>query len=401
MMRAIMMRLAWRFLKEPDKRLLLRFARGAGWNSMRAIRKFEERRRKGIIFPAFFFISLTNNCNLRCQGCWVSPTSPPRELDLKVLGNFIRSCKAQGSSFFGLLGGEPLLYRGLLDLLAEHQDCYFLIFTNGTLVTEDVARRFRELGNVTPLVSIEGLESVSDERRGGRDVYGRTLAGLDACRRQRLITGVATSVCKSNFKDVVSEAFLKDLAARGVLYMWYYIYRPVGPDPCPDLKLSPEEIVELRRFIVDMRDKVPIMVVDAYWDHEGRAMCPAATGIAAHISPEGYVEPCPPLQLAGDNIGDGTDVYERISRSAFLGEFRTLSAGTTRGCIIMERPDLLNTLRQEKGAVDSSLRGTMASELARMTPAPSHHIAGSEIPETNAFYRFAKKRWFFGFGAYG
>jgi len=396
-----MIRLAWRFLTEPDPRILARFARGAGWNGMRAIRKFEARRRQGISFPAFVFVSLTNHCNLRCQGCWVSQTSPPRELDLRTLGNLFRSCKAQGSSFFGLLGGEPLLYRGLFDLLAEHKDCYFLLFTNGTLLTDDVARRLRALGNVTPLVSIEGLESVSDERRGGTGVYGRAVEGLNVCRRHRLITGVATSVCKSNFKDVVSEAFLKDLVARGVLYVWYYIYRPVGPEPCPELKLSSEEIVELRRFILEMRDRLPLVIVDAYWDHEGRALCPAATGIAVHISPEGYVEPCPPLQLAGESIGDGTDVYERIVKSSFLREFRRLSSETTRGCIIMERPDLLNTLRESQGAVDSSLRGTLAEELARMTPTPSHHIAGAEIPEKNVFYRFAKRHWFFGFGAYG
>jgi MoaA/NifB/PqqE/SkfB family radical SAM enzyme len=285
--------------------------------------------------------------------------------------------------------------------MARHPECYFLLFTNGTLITDGVARRLRELGNVSPLISIEGLETVSDERRGGSEVYRRTLEGLGHCRRQRLMTGVATSVCQSNFRELVSEKFLRDLIGRGVHYVWYYIYRPVGPNPCPDLKLMPDQIVELRRFMVDMRKRLPIIIVDAYWDHEGRALCPAATGIGHHISPAGYVEPCPPLQLAGEHVGDGSDLYARLTTSSFLRDFRSVAAGTTRGCVIMERPDLLRELAAKAGATDSSGRGTMDAELGNLQPCSSHHLPGREIPETSWPYRVAKKYWFFGFGAYG
>jgi hypothetical protein len=35
-----------------------------------------------------------------------------------------------------------------------------------------------------------------------------------------------------------------------------------------------------------------------------------------------------------------------------------------------------------------------------MTRRHSQHHPGHEIPEANWAYRFAKKHWFFGFGAY-
>jgi hypothetical protein len=183
--------------------------------------------------------------------------------------------------------------------------------------------------------------------------------------------------------------------------VWYYIYRPVGAQPCPELKLTPDQIVELRRFMVEMRTRLPIIIVDAYWDDEGRALCPAATGIGHHISPSGYVEPCPPLQLAGEHVGDGTDLYERLTGSAFLREFRHAATETTRGCVIMERPDLLLQLAGETGARDSSGRGTVKAELGGLSPCSSHHLPGREIREASWPYRFAKKHWFFGFGAYG
>ena len=76
-------------------------------------------------------------------------------------------------------------------------------------------------------------------------------------------------MCQSNFDQVVSRAFLEDMASRGVQYAWYYIYRPVGPNPTPELCLRPEQIRELREFLVDSRTWAPIIVVDTYWDADG------------------------------------------------------------------------------------------------------------------------------------
>ena len=49
---------------------------------------------------------------------------------------------------------------------------------------------------------------------------------------------------------------------------------------------------------------------------------------------------------------------------------------------------------------DPTLRKTAAVELAWMKSRPSQHVPGQEVPEENFVYRFAKKHWFFGFGAY-
>ena len=59
-------------------------------------------------------------------------------------------------------------YGPLLEFLAQHPDCYFQVFTNGQLITDDVAAELRRVGNVSPLISVEGTEIVSDERRGYR-----------------------------------------------------------------------------------------------------------------------------------------------------------------------------------------------------------------------------------------
>ena len=394
-------RIAWRMMRETNPRLLMLFLGKCMGNTLRAIRSFSRRAAEGDRFPAFIFISLTTACNLSCQGCWVTQTTPPVELAPDTVSALITAAKRRHSRFFGLMGGEPLLYHHLFDLLAQHRDCYFQVFTNGTLLTDSVAARFRALGNVTPLVSIEGLSAVSDVRRGGTDVYGRALAGIAACRRHGLVTGVASSVCASNFNEVVTVAFIHDMVHRGVQYLWYYIYRPAGANPTPELALSTAQVRALRTFIVEARTRHPLVIVDAYWDHEGKALCPAATGISHHVNPWGDVEPCPPIQFACDRVDSDTDAVDVIAHSQFLHAAREAFARTSRGCILLENPAALATLVCAHGARDTSGRNTGLAELAALTPCPSHDMSGHEIPEKHWFYRFAKKHWFFGFGAYG
>ena len=110
---------------------------------------------------------------------------------------------------------------------------------------------------------------------------------------------------------------------------------------------------------------------------------------------------CPPIQFAVENVADSADVVQLIEGSTFLREFRSFAAGQTRGCIFLERPDLLRQFCLEQGARDTTGRGTGFEELAAMTRGCSQHLPGREIPEKHWAYRFAKRHWFFGFGAYG
>jgi hypothetical protein len=125
----------------------------------------------------------------------------------------------------------------------------------------------------------------------------------------------------------------------GVFYTWFHVYRPMGPDACPDLCLTPEQQLRIRKFVVEMRAKKPIAIIDAYYDGEGRALCPAATGISHHINPWGGIEPCPIIQFAKESIHDeGRTLGEKFLQSEFLRDFRTLAQQTTRGCIVLEPP---------------------------------------------------------------
>jgi MoaA/NifB/PqqE/SkfB family radical SAM enzyme len=390
---------ARRMITETDPRALAKFAYNFGIKGIRSVELYKKRLKRGEHFPPFLFISVISNCNLRCQGCWVDVEGPGDKIAVEDLNRIVRDAKKHGNSFFGILGGEPFLHPELLDLFAAHPDCYFQVFTNGQMITDAIAQRLRQLGNVSPLISIEGNEIVSDERRGRLNVYSKTLAGLENCRRHKLIIGVATSVCQSNI-ELVSENWLRKLISLGVHYAWFHTYRVVGPKPAAHLALTAEQVRTVRRFIVEMRAKLPIAIVDAYWDDKGEALCPMATGVSHHISPYGDIEPCPIIQFAKETIHDRDSLYEIMNGSEFLREFRETSAGATRGCVMLERPDLVRDLVVKHSARDTTQRQSALAELVSLQPRNSQYDPGNEIPEEHWMYRFAKKRWFFGFGAY-
>jgi MoaA/NifB/PqqE/SkfB family radical SAM enzyme len=389
-----------RIVRTVDPKCLAKIAWNFGFKGARSVMLFKKRMERGEYFPPFLYISILNSCNLRCQGCWVDVDKPRESLKLDELNKIVTDAKNHGNAFFGVLGGEPFMHPELFDFLRAHPDCYFQVFTNGQMITEKAAATLRQLGNATPLVSVEGTETVSNERRGGKDVLNRTLRGLQNCLDAKLLTGVATSLCKTNIDDLLTESWLQKLIRMGVHYTWYHTYRPVGPKISEELALSPDQITRVRRFVVEQRARMPIAIVDAYYDHNGKALCPMATGISHHIGPTGGIEPCPIIQFATDSVRTERDLYDVFNQSAFLKDFRQTAARHTRGCIVLERPDLMKDLVSRHSAKDTTIRQTAMNEVSGMKSRTSQWREEEEIPEQHWMYKIAKRFFYHDFGVY-
>src|SRR5262249_54452385 len=153
-------------LVETDKRLLWKLAWTMGVKGTRSVQLHKQRLRRGEYFPPFLYVSVINSCNLRCQGCWVDVAAKQQTISPEAFDKLVREAKEMGNVFFGIVGGEPFMHPRLLDMLEAHPDCYFQVFTNGHFLTDERAKRLRKMGNVTPLISVEGTEIISDQRRG-------------------------------------------------------------------------------------------------------------------------------------------------------------------------------------------------------------------------------------------
>src|SRR5260370_42697682 len=113
-------------------------------------------------------LHLLGRCNLECLHCYMEG-SPKREEQLPVepVLRAVGECPALGIGTLFLTGGEPLLYRGLdqvLEAAAQTTGLQTTVCTNGTLLTSRQAARFRELG-VRFNISITGPPAFNDRVR--------------------------------------------------------------------------------------------------------------------------------------------------------------------------------------------------------------------------------------------
>jgi len=393
--------LAWRGLTEISPRLAFKAAHLYGFKGFAAVRAYKQRLKKGELYPPFMFIALTNACNLRCHGCWIEKGGPAYNLSAADVDRIIAAGKKQQAYFYTLLGGEPFMYEGLWDIFERHPDCYFQVITNGMFFTAQNVAKLKSAGNVTPLVSLDGWREHNDQRRGA-GVFDSVAEGMERLKRAGIFYGVACTATSTNVEESLSDEYARYVIGKGAMYLWYYVYRPMGSPVHPEYCLSREQLLFMRRRLLELRRKQPILIIDSYWTAEGEAFCPAALGLGYHIGPQGSIEICPALSFARERVPqNGGDLFKTINESQYLRGFTRFVKERTKGCVILERPQELCAYIQSSGAQDFSGRGTAFAELAALTPRSSQHLPGEELPEDHWFYRFLKKQVFFGLGAYG
>jgi len=102
--------------------------------------------------PSFLTISPGKFCNLQCTGCYANSNSASSEkLSYDVLNRIVtEKTNLWGSYFTVISGGEPLLYESqgktIIDLAIEHQDNFFLMYTNSTLIDKKWPKNWLKLG---------------------------------------------------------------------------------------------------------------------------------------------------------------------------------------------------------------------------------------------------------------
>jgi len=212
--------------------------------------KIPHKKTYGIEPPSFVTISPTNSCNLKCVGCYAASPCAEKHfehLDYDVFCKIIEQNKTHfGSHFVVISGGEPLLYRGkngktLSDILQEHNDVFFLMYTNGTLINKEVAKKFAKLGNITPAISVEGFKEETDWRRG-KGAYKKILQAMENLREAKVPFGISITPTSRNIETLFSKEFIDFwFEKQGALFAWSFQYLPQGRNPDMHLIPTPEQ----------------------------------------------------------------------------------------------------------------------------------------------------------------
>ena len=147
--------------------------------------------------------------------------------------------------FFGWGTFSP--EKDIIKLCEKHTDCYFLAFTNGTLIDEGFCRRYAEGWKFcTGYQCREGYGEETDMRRG-KGTFKAVMKAMEILKRKRLLFGMSTCYHRKNVDVVGSSEYLDFMIDQGAAFVWYFTYMPVGNDAVPELMVTSEQ----RKFMYE------------------------------------------------------------------------------------------------------------------------------------------------------
>ena len=125
-------------------------------------------------------ISLTPRCNLRCIYCHAEgEVNPEKEMSVEDLAELMQVGVKFGIRSIKFTGGEPLLRRGLLDIVRSvPPGIESSMTTNGTLLAK-MAAPLKEAGLARVNVSLDTLRPERYKSITGKDCLEDVLAGID------------------------------------------------------------------------------------------------------------------------------------------------------------------------------------------------------------------------------
>jgi heme b synthase len=174
---------------------------------------------------------VTRSCNLACVHCRASSLYGPYpgEFGTERCLSLLDEIAAAGGPVVILTGGEPLLRGDILEIAAygAAKGLRMALATNGTLVTEEIARRIKESGILRVSVSLDGPDARRHDRfRGVPGAFAGALEGIEALKKAGLEFQVNTTVTRSNLADLQD---MMSLAVRLGAAAWHvFLLVPTG-----------------------------------------------------------------------------------------------------------------------------------------------------------------------------
>jgi MoaA/NifB/PqqE/SkfB family radical SAM enzyme len=276
---------------------------------IRAIENYKEK--YGERPPTFIVFSPTQKCNLRCVGCYAaSGADTSATIPFPLVDKVISEVHDLfGSRFVTISGGEPFVYKSegktLLDIYEKYDDMFFLVYTNGTVISKETARRLAKSANVTPAVSVEGFESQTDRRRGA-GTFKKILTAFENLRKAGVPFGISVTATSENINILLEDEFYDFyFKEQGASYMWEFQMMPIGRGKDEiDLMVLPDKRLMLYRKWEKLLGEKKYCLAD-FWNSGVLARGCIAYGRSggyAYVDWHGNVTPCAFIPYYVDNI---------------------------------------------------------------------------------------------------
>ncbi len=290
-------------------------------------------------------VSVTDRCNLRCRYCmpeeeyvWL-----PRQsiLTYEETERLVRVFSTLGVTKVRITGGEPLLRRDLVELVAEIADnpriSDLAVTTNGLLLAPH-AGPLKEAGLGRVTVSLDTLRPERFQQFARRGRLGDVLAGIDAAREAGFRGTKLNAVIIRGFNDDEVMDLLEFGRDRGV-EIRFIEYMDVGGAT----RWSPEDVVSRAEMLAALRARFGhVEPITASGNHRApaeRFALPDGTtfGIIASTT-EPFCRTCGRSRLTADGMwllclyaDQGTDLKAYLRQGASDEELAAVIARVWSG----------------------------------------------------------------------
>lgn len=151
--------------------------------------------------------NITKRCNLRCKHCYIDAEQRRGEGELNKEGalRVVDQVRELGSPLIIFSGGEPLMRDDVFDVIeyAKSRGIKVALSTNGTLITEEVARRIARAGVDYVGVSLDSpYPTWHDEFRGVKGSFDATMTGIRELKKVGVPVGFRFTVTRFNVGQV-------------------------------------------------------------------------------------------------------------------------------------------------------------------------------------------------------
>ena len=313
--------------------------------------------------PWAILMDPTTACNLDCIGCWASEYDKGDSLSYELMDRIIREGKEIGTYMYIFSGGEPLMRKkDIIKLCETHDDCYFLSFTNGTLVDDAFANEVSRVGNLAFAFSIEGYEQENDARRG-KGIYAKVIKAMEIMRKHGNLYGYSTVYHRNNTEVIGSYEFVDFMEEMGCRFGWNFTYMPVGTDAPKELIVTPEQRKFMFHRIREIRNSRAIFMMDFWNDGEYTGGCIASGRKYFHINSRGDAEPCAFMHYSNMNIRDHS--LQEVLKQPLFEEYRKaqpFNQNHLRPCPCLDNPEKLRMMVNNSGAKSTQLHDNESVE---------------------------------------
>jgi len=284
---------------------------------------------------------ITKKCNLSCRHCLSAGTMAncKEDMTLAQCKSFIDDLHRLKVFQVNIGGGEPILREDLFEILnyCHEKNIVTCVSTNGTLINDEVAKKFSTMPMLYIQVSLDGATPEVNALHRGKGNFERSIHGIELLNKYNFPNlSINSVVTRLNYHEI------PDLYKMGKFYKAktrLSRFRPSGSarGAWKRLQLTKDQIMGLSDYLNKYKE---VLTGDSFFsitaeDRKdlGLNMCGAAK-MTCSVSPDGRVYPCAFLQEAEFYSGNilETSLKTIWDTSSVFQMLRDLKVESCRSC---------------------------------------------------------------------